>query len=79
MYNYSFRKKIEYTLRRLPNFISNFFVDLVNPIRNKNVKKNIHPKWITLFITNYCSSYNLLPFGKIYRSRNCNNSFISFF
>jgi sulfatase maturation enzyme AslB (radical SAM superfamily) len=56
MYSYSSRKKYEYVLRKLPNFISNFFLDFINPVRIGNVKRNINPKWITLFITNYCSA-----------------------
>ncbi|MFL2893467.1 MAG: radical SAM protein [Candidatus Pelagibacter sp.] len=54
--DYASRKKIEYILRKLPNIISNILIDLVNPIRKKIVINNIHPKWITLFITNFCSA-----------------------
>ena len=56
MISYSQRKKFEYILRRLPNFVSNLAINLINPLRIKNIKKNIHLKWITLFITNYCSA-----------------------
>ena len=56
MYSYSGRKKIEQILRKFPDFISNFIINSVNPVRKKIIKNNIHPKWITLFITNYCSA-----------------------
>ena len=56
MYSYSGRKKIEQILRKFPDFISNFIINSINPVRKKIIKNNIHPKWITLFITNYCSA-----------------------
>ena len=54
MISYRQRKTLETILRKSPDLLSNIFVDLINPFRVKNVKKNINPKWITLFITNYC-------------------------
>ena len=54
--DYASRKKIEYIFRKLPNFISNLLVEIINPIRKKIVINNIHPKWITLFVTNFCSA-----------------------
>ena len=56
MISYRNRKNIEQTLRKLPDFISNFLINTINPVRKKIVKNNIHPKWITIFITNYCSA-----------------------
>ena len=56
MYSYVGRKKIEQILRKFPDFISNFIINSINPVRKKIIKNNIHPKWITLFITNYCSA-----------------------
>ena len=54
--SYKKRKSIEKILRRSPDIISNFIINLINPLRKKYVKINIHPKWITLFITNFCSA-----------------------
>ena len=56
MYSYLGRKKTEQILRKFPDFISNFIINSINPVRKKIIKNNIHPKWITLFITNYCSA-----------------------
>ena len=53
---YASRKKVENILRRLPDFLSNSLIEAFNPLRKKYVKEAIHPKWITLFITNYCSA-----------------------
>ncbi len=50
------RKNLEKILKKTPNFLSNFLINIFNPIRKSYVKKNINPKWITLFITNYCSA-----------------------
>jgi len=54
--DYSSRKSVENILRKLPDFLSNSLIELINPIRKKAVTNNIHPKWITLFITNFCSA-----------------------
>ncbi len=69
MISYRSRKNIEQTLRKLPNFISNFLINTINPIRKKIVKNNIHPKWITIFITNYCSA----KCGHCFYSKELNN------
>ena len=37
-------------------FEKSSLIELFNPIRKKIVINNIHPKWITLFITNFCSA-----------------------
>ena len=41
--DYASRKKIEYIFRKLPNFISNLLIEIINPIRKKiaTVTKNI--------------------------------------
>lgn len=56
MFTYKKRKSLEKILRKMPNSLSSLVIDIFNPIRKKYVKNNIHPKWITLFITNYCSA-----------------------
>ena len=69
MISYRNRKNFEKLLKKTPNFISNLIVDILNPIRKKIVKQNIHPKWITLFITNYCSA----RCGHCFYSKELNN------
>jgi MoaA/NifB/PqqE/SkfB family radical SAM enzyme len=69
MKSYSQRKVFEYLLRKLPNFISNTIVDIANPLRKSDVIKNINPRWITLFITNYCSA----RCGHCFYSKELNN------
>ena len=62
----SFSQKI---LKKIPNSLSSLIIDVLNPIRKKYVKNNIHPKWITLFITNYCSA----RCGHCFYSKELNN------
>tara|TARA_B110000483_G_scaffold31611_1_gene38377 strand:+ start:1084 stop:2298 length:1215 start_codon:yes stop_codon:yes gene_type:complete len=69
MASYKNRKNIEKILRKSPNIISNFVIDLINPLRKKIVKNYIHPKWITIFITNYCSA----RCGHCFYSKELNN------
>ena len=69
MISYRQRKTLETILRKSPDLLSNIFIDLINPFRVKNVKKNINPKWITLFITNYCSA----RCGHCFYSKELNN------
>ena len=56
MISYRTRKYYEKILRNSPNFLSNLIINFFNPKRKKIVKNSINPKWITLFITNYCSA-----------------------
>ena len=56
MISFAQRKFYENILRRVPNFISNSIIDIINPFRKNDVIKKINPRWITLFITNYCSA-----------------------
>ena len=56
MFTYKKRKNLESILRKIPNTLSNLIIEIINPIRKKYVKNIINPKWITLFITNYCSA-----------------------
>ena len=56
MFTYKKRKNLESILRKIPNKLSNLIIEIINPIRKKYVKNSINPKWITLFITNYCSA-----------------------
>ena len=53
---YSKRRLLEKILRKSPNFFSDFIVDILTPFRKKKAKEKIQLKWITLFITNYCSA-----------------------
>jgi MoaA/NifB/PqqE/SkfB family radical SAM enzyme len=69
MLNYKNRLKLEYSLKKVPNFLSNLILDILNPIRKNFVKKKINPKWITLFITNYCSA----RCGHCFYSKELNN------
>jgi len=69
MKSYSRRKIYENLLRKLPNFLSNTVVDIANPFRKNDVIKNINPRWITLFITNYCSA----KCGHCFYSKELNN------
>lgn len=69
MASYRSRKNIEKILRKSPNIISNFIINLINPIRKKIVQNYIHPKWITIFITNYCSA----RCGHCFYSKELNN------
>ena len=69
MLNYKNRLKLEKSLKNVPNFLSNLILDILNPIRKNFVKKKINPKWITLFITNYCSA----RCGHCFYSKELNN------
>ena len=69
MFAYKNRKDFEKVLRKIPNPLSNLIINLFNPIRKKYAKNNIHPKWITLFITNYCSA----RCGHCFYSKELNN------
>ena len=69
MFTYNKRKGLEKILRKIPNSLSSLIIDVLNPIRKKYVKNNIHPKWITLFITNYCSA----RCGHCFYSKELNN------
>jgi hypothetical protein len=69
MLKYHFRKKLEKTLKYIPNILSDTLVNLINPIRIKYIKKVINPYWITLFITNYCSA----RCGHCFYSKELNN------
>ena len=68
-FDYNSRKKTEYFLRKMPDFLSNFIIENLNPLRKKKVKNNVNPKWITLFITNYCSA----RCGHCFYSKELNN------
>ena len=67
--SYGSRKKVENIIRKVPDFITNPLIEILNPIRKKYIKFNIHPKWITLFITNYCSA----KCGHCFYSKELNN------
>ena len=69
MFTYKKRKILKKILRKIPNSLSSLIIDVLNPIRKKYVKNNIHPKWITLFITNYCSA----RCGHCFYSKELNN------
>ena len=69
MLTYKKRKNLERLLRKIPNSLSNLIIDVLNPIRKRYVKNNINPKWITLFITNYCSA----RCGHCFYSKELNN------
>ena len=69
MLTYKKRKNLERFLRKIPNSLSNLIIDVLNPIRKRYVKNNINPKWITLFITNYCSA----RCGHCFYSKELNN------
>tara|TARA_B100000900_G_scaffold248097_1_gene211112 strand:- start:19853 stop:21052 length:1200 start_codon:yes stop_codon:yes gene_type:complete len=69
MLNYKNRLKLEQILKKVPNFLSDLILDILNPIRKNFVKNNINPKWITLFITNYCSA----RCGHCFYSKELNN------
>ena len=56
MITYKTRKNFEKILRKSPNIFSNLLISILNPIRKKIITNSINPKWITLFITNYCSA-----------------------
>lgn len=69
MLSYASRKKLENIIKKLPDFFSNNLIKFFNPIRKKYIKFFIHPKWITLFITNYCSA----RCGHCFYSKELNN------
>jgi sulfatase maturation enzyme AslB (radical SAM superfamily) len=69
MISFAQRKFYENILRRVPNFISNSIIDIINPFRKNDVIKRINPRWITLFITNYCSA----RCGHCFYSKELNN------
>lgn len=54
--SYYNRKKLEFYLRKMPDIFSNTIINFINPLRKKYLKFTKHPKWITLFVTNYCSA-----------------------
>ena len=69
MISFAQRKFYENILRKAPNFISNAIIDIINPFRKNDVIKKINPRWITLFITNYCSA----RCGHCFYSKELNN------
>lgn len=69
MISFAQRKFYENILRKAPDFVSNAIIDIINPFRKNDVIKKINPRWITLFITNYCSA----RCGHCFYSKELNN------
>jgi MoaA/NifB/PqqE/SkfB family radical SAM enzyme len=56
MISYRSRKYIEEAVRSVPGPIRDYAIETINPMRIERLKKTLSPKWVTLFITNYCNA-----------------------
>jgi MoaA/NifB/PqqE/SkfB family radical SAM enzyme len=56
MISYESRKSIEKAVRSVPGPIRDYAIETINPMRIELLKKALSPKWVTLFITNYCNA-----------------------